>query len=91
MTIRQNIRNAFFCETSATIYAEIEKRKSAKKACDIPPAKMAGGNFLVGEPYDHSASNGLPRFQMYRKSGNRYYVSNRPVTKIEFKNLLNIA
>jgi len=57
----------------------------------LPPAKMAAGNFLVGEPYDHSAGNGLPRFQMYRKSGNRYYVSNRPVTKIEFKNLLNIA
>ena len=36
MTIRQNIRNAFFCETSATIYAEIERRKAAKKACDIP-------------------------------------------------------
>ena len=57
----------------------------------LPPAKMSGGNFLVGEPYDHSAANGLPRFRMYRKSGSAYFVSDRPVTKIEFRNLLKIA
>jgi len=46
----------------------------------LPPARMAGGAFLVGEPMDHLASTGENRFEMYRKAGGKYLVSNRPVT-----------
>jgi len=54
----------------------------------LPPAKMAGGAFLVGEPRDHLAATGEPTFEMYRKQGTKFYVSSRAVTVAEFKQLL---
>jgi hypothetical protein len=50
----------------------------------LPPAKWIGGAFLVGEPYDHDAGNGLPRFEAFRQRGRVYEVGNRPMTVPEF-------
>ena len=50
----------------------------------LPPAAHLPSAFLVGEPYDHDAGNGLPRYRAYRFRGDRYEVSNRPMTRPEF-------
>jgi formylglycine-generating enzyme required for sulfatase activity len=54
-----------------------------------PPARMAGGAFLVGEPIDHLAHTGESRYEMFRKVGNKYLVSNRPVTVAEFNSVVS--
>ena len=54
----------------------------------LPPARMSGGAFLVGEPIDHIAGTGEPTFEMYRKVGDKFFVSSRPVTSREFSELI---
>jgi len=58
--------------------------------CVLPPAAWdhGAGGFLVGEPYDHDAGNGQPRYQGFREFGGKYYQSSRPMTRAEFKNEL---
>ena len=51
----------------------------------LPPAVMLRGAFLVGEPYDHDAGNGQPRFQGFRQWGKEFFQSNRPLTRTEFR------
>lgn len=54
----------------------------------LPPARMAGGAFLVGEPMDHLASTGESTFEMFRKQGSKFFVASRPVTIAEFNKLI---
>lgn len=54
----------------------------------LPPAFWRFGLFLVGEPWDHHALTGEPRFTAYRKVGSsddlaRYFVASRPITRRE--------
>jgi len=51
----------------------------------VPPAYQRGARFLVGEPYDHCAATGAPRFHGYKQVGQRFYETTRPVTVREFK------
>jgi len=51
--------------------------------CMMPAAMLRGG-FLVGEPSDHCAATGLPRFQAYRRRGDEYQAASRPMTHREF-------
>lgn len=51
----------------------------------LPPACMLAGGFLVGEPCDHHAGNGQPRFQAFRKIGEKHFAASRPMTVREFK------
>ena len=51
----------------------------------LPPAMMLGGDFLVGEPWDHHAISGEPRFAAYRQRGDKFYTANRPITRFELK------
>lgn len=51
----------------------------------LPPAMMAGGGFLVGEPWDHHATTGEPRYQAFRQRGGRFEVADRPMTRAEFR------
>ena len=53
----------------------------------LPPAAFLSHAFLVGEPYDHHAGNGRPRFACYAQIGNKFSVSSRPITVKEFKQL----
>jgi hypothetical protein len=55
----------------------------------LPPACMMLGCFLVGEPYDHHAGTGAPRFAAYFQVGNSYSKANRPMTVKEFKAMLS--
>jgi hypothetical protein len=55
----------------------------------LPPAYFIGPWFLVGEPSDHDALSGEPRFQGYRYADVpvRYFTTSRPVTRREFEEL----
>lgn len=55
----------------------------------LPPRIWAGGAYLVGEPYDHHATTGEGRYQCYRKIGNIYLESSRPITVKEFQKILD--
>jgi hypothetical protein len=50
----------------------------------LPPAAYGPGAFLVGEPADHEADSGKPRYQAYRSRGLLFERSNRPLTRSEF-------
>ena len=50
----------------------------------LPPAAYRDRGFLVGEPTDHDAATGQPRYQACRISGNKFEASSRPMTINEF-------
>jgi hypothetical protein len=54
----------------------------------LPPAHWQPGAFMVGEPSDHHAGTGLPRFQACIARNNAHYASSRPMTLPEFKKFL---
>ena len=51
----------------------------------LPPEAYASGYFLVGEPDDHCAKTGKPRFRAYGKRGEEYVKASRPMTVAEFR------
>lgn len=51
----------------------------------LPPALWTREGFLVGEPWDHDAATGAPRFQAFIAKAGAYYVASRPMTRAEFK------
>ena len=55
----------------------------------LPPAAMHGGGFLVGEPTDHHAVTGQPRFGACKEQDGKYYAANRPLTRAEFQKELS--
>lgn len=57
----------------------------------LPPAYYSGRGFLVGEPYDHHATTGRPRYQAYKFDGESYWASNRPLTILEFKTEMGVS
>jgi hypothetical protein len=73
-------------DTPITWHPTTEEIYSRMLEC-LPPALWTGNGFLVGEPYDHHAITGQPRFQAFLKRGNDYLKSNRPITKAEFRAL----
>lgn len=53
----------------------------------LPPIDWHHGarhGFLVGEPYDHDAGNGQPRYQAFRRRYGVHEVASRPMTRAEF-------
>jgi len=59
----------------------------------LPPAIWIGGGFMVGEPCDHDAETGKPRFQAFRQHGvgpdSIYERANRPMTCAEFREIFS--
>lgn len=53
----------------------------------LPPAVWTRSGFLVGEPWDHDALTGQPRYQAFRQVGDRFIVASRPMTVKEFRAL----
>ncbi len=58
----------------------------------LPPAATSADMraFLVGEPADHEAGTGLPRYDAFvQRVGSEagFYASNRPMTQVEFGRL----
>lgn len=54
----------------------------------LPPAHMEPRGFLVGEPWDHDAATGRPRFAAFRHTRLAYLESSRPMTVVEFRAVL---
>ena len=52
----------------------------------LPPASMRNGAFLLGEPQDHHAITGRPRYDAYHHdtATDTYLASSRPLTVLEF-------
>jgi hypothetical protein len=75
-------------QDSPIIWQETTEEKYFEMLEVLPPAYMAGGAFLVGEPWDHHARTGEPRFQAFRHT-DKYLVANRPVTRNELKMILS--
>lgn len=53
----------------------------------LPPAIMTRAGFLVGEPWDHHATTGQPRYAAFMAKMGKYYEASRPMTIKEFKSL----
>ncbi len=53
----------------------------------LPPACQKQRGFLVGEPWDHHAVSGRPRYGAYLERGGKFYESLRPVTITEFEDI----
>ena len=51
----------------------------------LPPAAYRPDGFLLGEPYDHHALTGQPRYDAYKQAEGDYYHASRPLTVAEFK------
>ena len=51
----------------------------------LPPIDWNGGAFLVGEASDHDFATGRPRYSAYRRHGDVYEFSSRPLTRAEFR------
>lgn len=65
-------------------WAETTRERYDEMLCVLPPAAQVGGAFLVGEPHDHHAVTGRPRFDAFLSRAGRFYVSARPITRQEF-------
>ena len=46
----------------------------------LPPIAYNGSGFLIGEPYDHDALTGKPRFTAHIMRGDKFFKSDRPMT-----------
>lgn len=53
----------------------------------LPPAAYGRKSFLVGEPDDHHARTGRPRYRACRIMDGKHYQSSRPLTVQEFQEL----
>jgi hypothetical protein len=56
----------------------------------LPPALWLTNGFLVGEPNDHEADTGEPRFDGFKQKDGKFYAASRPMTRAEFKNEVGI-
>ena len=65
-------------------WSEVSEERYVEMLEVLPPAAWVGHAFLVGEPCDHDAGNGQPRYEAYRKRGSVYEAGSRPMTVAEF-------
>lgn len=83
-----------YCESKAAVqdtavtWSEVSEEKYFDMLEVLPPAFQRGGAFLVGEPQDHHAVTGRPRFDAFKAVGKKYFTASRPMTVKEFKESL---
>lgn len=65
-------------------WSETTKEKYWEMVEVLPPAFWAKGGLLVGEPWDHHATSGEPRFAAYIEKYGKYLTASRPMTRKEF-------
>ena len=51
----------------------------------LPPVGWEGDAFMTGEPTDHCAKTGQPRYQAYKSYEGKRFTSSRPMTLREFQ------
>jgi len=93
-----------FCDQKAArqhrpiSWSEVTEERYYEMLECLPPAYYSAEGFLVGEPYDHDASNGQPRYQAFVQWNHgtdvpekTYRQSSRPMTIKEFKQVAVIG
>lgn len=81
-----------FCKQKAArqdepvTWKEVTRARYVEMLEALPPAFHSNKGFLVGEPWDHHAGTGQPRYAAFTFCGARYYESSRPMTIVEFQN-----
>jgi hypothetical protein len=53
----------------------------------LPPMMYDGNSFLVGEPTDHHAETGFPRYSCLTIKNDKHYQSDRPMTIREYNEI----
>lgn len=68
-------------------WEEVTREKYEEMLNVLPPAdyNRTFTAFLVGEPWDHHATSGRPRYAAFEIRDGRYWESNRPMTRKEFR------
>ena len=69
------------------VWSPLSEEDYYKKMDCLPPAVTRSYGFLLGEPQDHYAATGKPRFAAFLKLGHRFCRSSRPLRVEEFLNL----
>lgn len=70
------------------LWTEITEDRYNEMLNVLPPAAYgSSGSFMVGEPTDHHAATGRPRFSCFKAEYGKFYALNRPVTFREFKEM----
>ncbi len=79
-------------QDSAVTWEETTEERWEDMLNVLPPAcwPECGGAFLVGEPWDHHAVTGQPRYAAYRRQNGKFFTSSRPMAKLEFLQALQI-
>lgn len=81
-------------QDSSVTWTEITERQFWDALGALPPALQIGSAFLLGEPFDHHAVTGQPRFTAYVQRviagaedvrTERFEASSRPMTRAEFR------
>ena len=78
-------------QSGPVTWSEVTEAQYMEALEVVPPAFFDGRNFLLGEPQDHHAGNGQPRFAAYRNEGGKFLASSRPMTRAEFRAILPAA
>lgn len=89
MTVDQYVKDKIKAQNHPLKWEETTREKYDEMLCVLPPKIMRDGAFLVGEPMDHSAKTGKPRFECYHQFGAKFFVSSRPITLKEFAEIFN--
>ena len=64
---------------------EISEEKYNYMLNALHPIAYGNGRFMVGEPSDHDAGNGQPRYSAFKTSNGLFFESSRPMTREEFR------
>jgi hypothetical protein len=74
-------------QSTPITWIEITREKYHEMLEILPPACWLAIGFLVGEPMDHDAATGRPRFDCFIAQFGKYYTASRPMTIAEFKTI----
>ena len=78
------LRDKAATQDTPIIWTETTQEKFYEMLECLPPAAMKNGGFLVGEPWDHHALTGQPRYAAYKEVGESFLCASRPMTRNEF-------
>jgi hypothetical protein len=78
-------------DSAPRVWDEVTEQRYLDMLEALPPAAMKRGAFLVGEPDDHHAATGLPRFRCFKKEGSRHFRCSAPMTIREFREMFGPA
>ena len=84
MSVEEFYNRKFAKQNTPLEWAEVDADSYDEAMGCVPPIDLSSSGFLVGEPWDHCAKTGAPRFTAYRFDGVKYTKSNRPMTRKEF-------